>query len=287
MRKAFVIMAYKDPGQIERLVKRMCHKSFHFYIHVDKKFSIEDFEYLGKIQNVYFTNLRREISWASYTFTRTVIDCCEEVLSRGTYDFVSSFSGQDYPIKDNEFIANYYDKRLGHSFFTLEDSESEWWVDAAKRYRKYHFTDFSFKGRYVIQKILNSILPDREFNHFPKLYGGPRATWWTMSNECASYVIKYMREHPQLGRFVKYTWAPDEFLIPSIVMNSQFRETVINNSGRYIDWSQGGSNPKIIKSEDLQQLLNSDKLYARKFDIKVDTDILDKLDETIQSEVKN
>ncbi len=287
MRKAFVIMAYKDPDQIERLVKRMSHDSFHFYIHVDKKFSIDQFKYLGEIKNVFFTHLRREISWASYTFTKTVIDCCEEMLSRGNYDFVSAFSGQDYPIKDNDYIVNYYSERIGHSFFMLEDENSDWWVDAAKRYKKYHATDFGFKGRYLIQKILNTLLPDRKFDHFPKLYGGPRATWWTMSSDCARYVINYLKEHKKLRRFVRYTWAPDEFLIPSIVMNSEFRVKVINNSGRYIDWSQGGSNPKIIVKEDLQKLLESDKLYARKFDIKVDSGILDQLDEAILGKLNN
>ena len=82
-----------------------------------------------------------------------------------------------------------------------------------------------------------------------------------------------------MRRFVKYTWAPDEYLIPTLVMNSPLRETVVADNYRYIDWSQGGSNPKILTVQDFEGLTKSDKLIARKFDIKIDTRILDMLDE--------
>jgi hypothetical protein len=45
---AHIIMAYKDPSQIERLVKTMSHPDFDFYIHVDAKFDQQPFEYLHK-----------------------------------------------------------------------------------------------------------------------------------------------------------------------------------------------------------------------------------------------
>lgn len=77
---------------------------------------------------------------------------------------------------------------------------------------------------------------------------------------------------------MRFTWGPDEFIVPTIIMNSRFKETVINNNFYYIDWSKGGVNPKTLLTEDYPLLLSSDKLLARKFDMSVDTIILDMLD---------
>ena len=85
----------------------------------------------------------------------------------------------------------------------------------------------------------------------------------------------------KVKRFAKYTWAPDEYLVSTIIMNSSFRETVIPDNYRYLDWSKGGANPKILTIEDFEVLKKTDKLLARKFDIKIDTSILDRIDEMI------
>ncbi|CAN5575641.1 beta-1,6-N-acetylglucosaminyltransferase [soil metagenome] len=279
---AIIIMAYKDPEQIKRLVTRMNHPSFDFYIHVDKKINIEPFLFLGKMERVFIATTRYEIIWAGYSLVKAMLSCTKEIMnSRQHYDFISTFSGQDYPLQPINSIVDYYSQRLGHSFFSLEDDDSSWWSHAVTRVNKYHFTDFKFRGRYKFQYLVNRILPKRTFPIFKKLYGGPCATFWTMSHDCAGYVIDFLEKNMSLRRFAKFTWACDEFLIPTIVMNSHFRNSVINDNGRYIDWSRGGSNPKILGSEDFDQIMSSGKLYARKFDLKVDTKILDEIDQSI------
>ena len=77
---------------------------------------------------------------------------------------------------------------------------------------------------------------------------------------------------------MRFTWGPDEFIVPTIIMNSRFKETVINNNFYYIDWSKGGVNPKTLLTEDYALLISSDKMLARKFDVSVDDGILDMLD---------
>jgi trimethylamine:corrinoid methyltransferase-like protein len=91
--------------------------------------------------------------------------------------------------------------------------------------------------------------------------------------------VQFIKEHPKISRFAKYTWAPDEYLIPTLIMNSPFKDSVIADNYRYLDWSKGGANPKILTAADFESLKKTDKLLARKFDIKVDTSILDMLDE--------
>jgi hypothetical protein len=110
------------------------------------------------------------------------------------------------------------------------------------------------------------------------LYGGPRAMCMTLSGECASYIVDFIESNKKLRQFFHFTWGPDEFLIPTLIMNSKFKLTVINNNFYYIDWSGGGDNPKILSADDYEKLISSDKMLARKFDIMHDRVILDLLD---------
>lgn len=272
-------MAYKDPAQIERLVKKMSHPAFDFYVHVDAKFDLAPFEYLAGIERVYLVKNRIKVRWAGFSFTKGVLNSIQEILETGRqYDFFSNLSGQDYPIVPNEQIYSFFAARKGKSFFAIEPDGTEWWKRARIRTDRYHMTDFDFRGRYVVQYILNKIMPMRKFPLKYTYYGGERATWWTMSAECALYLLQFMKQHPKVRRFAKFTWAPDEYLLPTLVMNSRLRDTVIPENYRYIDWSQGGSNPKILTAKDFEAMRASDKLFARKFDIKVDTQVLDMID---------
>ena len=280
MRMAHIIMAYKDPAQLERLVKRLSHPDFDFYIHVDTKFDLQPFRYLENIDRVYFIRNRIKIRWAGYSFTRGLFNCIEEILHSGRkYDYFNALSGQDYPLVSTDAFYTFFERQQGKNFMALEKFGTEWWDRAAIRIHQYHMTDFDFKGRYMIQRLLNTVMPQRNFPKGYTLYGSERATWWTLSTDCVLYLLQFMKQHPDIRRFVKFTWAPDEYLIPTLVMNSSFKDTVVPENYRYIDWSRGGSNPKILTVQDFNALTKTDMLLARKFDIKVDTKILDMLDE--------
>ncbi len=103
----------------------------------------------------------------------------------------------------------------------------------------------------------------------------------TITPDCASYIVDFIQKDKKLRRFIRFTWGPDEFVIPTLIMNSDFKETVINDNFYYIDWSGGGSNPKILTGEDYDKLVSSDKMMARKFDIRQDPGILDRLDKVV------
>jgi hypothetical protein len=272
-------MAHKDPPQVERLLRGFRHDSFHFFIHLDEKSEISAFKYLQDLDRVTFINNRTKVRWASYSFVAAYLRSFSEILnSDKSFDYISVMSGQDYPIKPPSEIIHYLERNYNKNFICFEERESEWWKHAITRITKYHFTNFDFRGRYRIQYLLNSVMPDRKFPLPYQLYGGPRAMCMTLTTACADFVVKFMAEHKRLRRFAQFTWGPDEFLIPTIIMNSKYRSSVINNNFYYIDWSKGGSNPKTLTVADFEVLSHSDKFLARKFDISEDFKILDLLD---------
>jgi hypothetical protein len=279
MRIAHIIMAHKNPEQLSRLIKRLAHPNFDFFVHVDDKIDISAYEILTSIPQVALIKKRTELNWGGNSITVGIINSIDEVLSlQKGYDFINLLSAQDYPLVSSNRISNFFEGNLGTNFISYAAKGSVWWNEAKGRYAKYHFTDFTFKGRYFVERMANLVMPKRKFPMNLSLYGGSKGTWWTITNECAAYLCDTFKGNKKLNTFLKYCWGTDEFLIQTLIMNSSFKKSTINNNLRYIDWSENNARPKLLLKEDFERLIASGMLFARKFDTDVDVEILDQLD---------
>lgn len=275
-------MVHKNPAQVRRLLLAMAHEGFDFYIHLDSNVNIKEFECLRQVPGVRFTSRRFAMRWASYKFTSAIFECVRDILAGPVkYDFINLLSGQDYPIKPADTIYRFFAQHQGYSFLSFEPEGSAWWQHARSRIELYHTTYFKFRGQYLLQNISNRLLPKRRFPLNYDLYGGADGSWWTMTTECAAYLIKFVDTHHKLRIFSLFTWGSDEFLIATILMNSPFKSTIVNNNYRYIDWSEGAANPRILTVTDYPKLAHAQKLFARKFDATHDADILNLIDRSL------
>ncbi len=277
-------MVHKNPDQVERMIRALSHEDFDFYLHIDAKAEMSDFVHLAALPRVYFIKKRFWVRWASYRFTEAIMQGVREILTTPReYDFINLLSGQDYPIKPVGDIYNFFARHVGFSFLSFEREGSNWWSHAIQRVEKYHTTYFDFKGQYKLQAIINGLLPKRKFPLPYTLYGGPNGSWWTMGTDCATYLIDFIDKHTKLHRFSQFTWGSDEFLIATILMNSPLKDRIVNNNYRYIDWSEGGANPKTLTITDAPKLRQTQKLFARKFDTDYDDEILNVIDDSLLS----
>lgn len=275
MRVAHLIMAHRNPSQLLRLIKKLEHPDADFYIHIDKKVDITIFK---ELVNVTFITNRTSINWGGYSTTLAILTGVKEIVDLGkNYDYINLLSGQDYPLRSTQHLHEYLAKNSGKNFISYDEGDI-WWSGAKKRYRKYHFTDYNFKGKHVIEKIVNWLTPSRTFPIRQKLYGGAKGTWWTITSECASYVCETVNNDKKLMGFLKFCWGSDEFLISTLIMNSAYKSSTINNNLRYIFFPQHEARPKNLMSADFNTLISSEMLFARKFDTTIDSVILDKLD---------
>lgn len=284
-RIAHLIMVHKSPRQLARLIGRLVHADADIYVHVDRKVDAESFIDYANQYPFYLIHNRHECNWGGFSLIEAIMSSVREIADNGTgYDFINLLSGQDYPLVTADALSDFFQSKPGWSFISYDSDEgSDWLINARKRYEKYHFTDFKFKGKYLLQRVLNTIMPPREFPLNGELYGGTNACWWTLSMDCAKFVLEKIETDKQLHRFLKLTWGADEFAIPTLMMNSSFKDRVVNNNFRYIDWSAGGARPKTLTQADAESLLRSGMLFARKFDIEVDAGILDMVDQYVDS----
>ncbi len=99
----------------------------------------------------------------------------------------------------------------------------------------------------------------------PKLYGG--STWWSISRDCASYVVGFTKKNKYFLNRFKFTLCSEEFYFQTIIINSKFVDKVVNKNLRFIDWvARNGNNPAILDETDYKKVMSSDAFFARKFD---------------------
>ncbi len=276
MKVACLIVTYTSAKQTKRLVERLNNGQFHFYIHLDKKVDIKTHQELFDIPNVFFVKDRVDVRWAGYSTVQAAFNGIKQITDSGIqYDFINLITGQDYPIKSAEHIIQFLETNIGKQFIEYKDFETDW-TEAQSRVERFHFANLKVPGKYRLEALINYFTQKRKIPGNLHMYGV--STFWTLSPDCARYVVDYVEEKKALKRFLEYTWGSDEFIFQTVLMNSHYQNSIVNNNYRYVDWSAGGSRPKFLKTEDYERIIKSDALFGRKFNIELDENILDMVD---------
>jgi hypothetical protein len=282
MKIAHLLLAHNNPHQLLKLVRRLTYADDAVYIHLDKKVPMEQYLYLKTLNNVFFIIDRVQVTWGANSIVTATINSFQHIINTGiNYDYVNLLSGSDYPLQQPEHIHEFFVKNSGKAFMSYMPILDEW-KEAVPRITNYHFTDFSFTGRFMVQKLVNKILPKRTMPN--KLIPVGHSQWFTVPTECIAYILNYWKQHANFRRFIKLTWGPDEFVFQTILYNSPYHDQMVNDNVRLIDWSAGGASPKTFTLADKDILLSSNKLFARKFDLEKHADIMEMIDQKLDNQ---
>ena len=284
MKLAHLILAHKDPQLLERLVKRLQHKDADIFIQLDTKANIDDFKYIETIGSTRFITDRVNVGWCCYSTIDATLRAFEEILLlKNDYSHINLISGQDYPIKPIETIHRHFFANTGTTFMHSASIADNEWDDGKARFTKYSFGDLTIPGKYQLQAIVNAVLPARKLPAGLKPYG--RSQWLTITPVCAQYVIDYLKNNPQVKRYFKTVWAVDEVFFQTILVNSPYKNTLVDYNLRYIELDPG-KRPINYTMADAGKLTSTEALFARKFDRAVSAEVLDYIDSIIATPVK-
>lgn len=261
---AHLILVHANPGQLERLVRKLVHDKAVFFIHVDAKADLQPFKQsLQAYDKVCFVEDRVDIQWATYSMVEATVNGFKAIINSGlAIDYINLLSGQDYPIQPVSKFHEFLRLNQGKAFMQCLDIETEW-REAITRVRSYHFNHWKIPGKYKIQQFINFFLPKRKLPE--DLIPVGRSQWFTISLKHVVFIIKRLEANPAFSKFFSYTWAPDEIIFQTLLFNSSFKSDIVNNNLRYIDWSDGLKNPKLLTKADFSSMMKSGHFFARKF----------------------
>lgn len=289
-RHAYLIMAHAQFGQLEKLLHLLDDERNDIYLHIDSKaadFRPEEFEHLLKHSNVYLTE-RTSVIWGAYSQIHAELVLLKAAVP-GHYAYYHLLSGADLPIKSQEDIHAFFDANEGKEFI---DFEGPVFREEKKVLLKYYYR-FQEKraGR---SKALDFL--DQISIRIQKLCGVDRlkgcgltlqkgANWFSITDELASYVVE---KEPEIQKMYAHTKCCDEVFLQTLVVNSPYREKLYDPSMqggaegfmRHIDWNRG--TPYTFRSGDFEELKNSPCMFARKFDVHVDAEIIERIGEWIK-----
>ena len=281
MKVAFLMLCHKNPKQINLLLKALKHPQIDVFIHVDSKNENirEDIE---KSDGVYLLPKKDcvDVQWAQFSEVKATLNLLNVAISKGGYSHYFLISGQDFPLKSIGKIVRFLNERKDENF-----------IDCAliKRFEKRNDIYFPRMviGRRIWQKILKGILVystggwNQTFSIIKRLkpanvqyYFGSQ--WWCLNDAMVKWIYNFLENYPEYIKLFKHSLCPDECFFQTLVMNSPFANTT-KPYLHYIKWEKGKSSFKTLTTIDYEELKKAEKLIARKFDINVDAEIIERL----------
>lgn len=292
---AYLISVHNKPSQLRKLIETLDDSRNDIFIHIDLKAeNIYDEETIQKIissakmSEVVFIKDRISVEWGQYSLSDVKIRLLKAARKKGTYQYYHNISGQDFPIKSQEYIHDFFDENNGKEFISFEKPGKH---NYSYRYKYYYsflkdigrpknkLDKFKIVAYAKMQGVMFGI--DRAKNNSNILFkkGGG---WFSITDRCAQYVIS---KEAWIKETFEFTFCSDEMFLQTLLWNSTFRDSLyIPNNGetetmRLIDWNRG--HPYTYRISDFRELQNSKCLWARKFDEDVDDEIITRLEEQL------
>ncbi len=296
MKIAYIILAHKYPKQLLRLIDKLNTDDVSFFIHIDKKTDSQvAHQLVTQLQNlpkVFFIK-RYNSAWGSFDIVKATLEGIKLIAKASTqFDYIVNLSGQDYFIKSNEQIKNFFEENKGREFLEYFSLPCSKWKGGG--FRRVEYWHIPWKDEYFslpekrefkspISSLFYSFLTSvffkkRKLNENFPLYGGSQ--FWCLTGECVKWINEFTKQNPKFVNSFNYTFCTDEIFFQTLILNSPFKDKVVNEHLRYIDWDNiDAYHPRILTRNDFEKIKQSEKLFARKFDLTIDRDILDLIDQ--------
>lgn len=315
----FMIMCHKNAKQVLRLAKTLNLAEADIVIHADMNLNEDEMKCLcvqvATSDNIYITDDRIH----GVLDTRSLVDIVFIMLNymrdKGNeYKYYCLLSGQDYPVQPISYIESELDRSYPKPFIDCTPCDKSNWV-----YQKFitppwiiqynNFISMKFsrknpicKGLRLTAMLMHKMTQVFKCNAYSslskknvELYGG--SAWWILPDVAINYIVDEYNNSAPLIKELLNTRTPEETFFQIMTMHSPIKEYVQVNPINQINqncktWAYFSDidkpfkgHPYIFTVNELGKLVHSNFWFARKFDVDVDSEILDLLDKHIATHV--
>lgn len=265
MRQVFLIHAHKDLEQLNALVAQLGDPDFAIYVHLDRKWQVDTRLVHPLAHQV---EPRVDVRWGSFTQVEAMLGSLRRVLAgEPEFDKLTFLSAQDFPVLSNAGLKQELARLEGRELIEAAPIGPGSW-QVGFRYQYFHREGSGRLPRYACALLNRALRLAGRTRRLPgelAPWGG--SAWWTLSRPCIAELLAEVDRRPALVRFFRSVLCPDEMFFHTLVMNSRFRDRVLTNNFRYVQWPEGGSrNPKVLTEADLERVLASGAHFCRKLD---------------------
>lgn len=283
---AYLILAHDEPEHLCRLIRRLSAPFAHFFIHLDRKSDAARFRHCASLPRVTFIE-RLPVYWGGWSHVEATLLLIDASRKSGLpFSSFVLLSGTHFPIRGNDEIHVHLTS--GSQHITLNQvpcPHKPMW-----RFDRYHFEGAYRRPRlhrllpYAATKAasLVRIDPARKLPGIT-LFAG--SAYWALSSDALAWIEEFIRDRPEVTRYFRHTFVPDESFFHTIIANSPFRASCAGTT-TFADWNNPNEQPAFIGFDHLQFLLGRQNpglpdggpaLFARKFGQR-NADVVDRIE---------
>lgn len=287
MKHAVIIFAHQLPRQINILVEQLLsYPSFDIFIHINKKYdSIKD-EIIHN-NRVHISNNNVKVDWGSDNFILAMIQMFREIIETGVdYKQVILVSGQDMLIRDG--LDTFLDEHFEEVFSNIyeDDEKRRWlvlnkWPSAYRRLIKSRWNPARW-GRAIHWQLIKhgcTLFKKKTEYKTDNIVFYKNFFWGAIPLVVIKWMIGFLDDNPTFISIYKGGHMTEEAFTGTLIMMSPYKDWVhfdekgvAHDLTFVFDFIQ--NHPTIITMQDVAYLNERKEFFARKFDYRIDNDVV-------------
>ena len=288
MKHAIIILVYHLPEQVNLFIDQILKSTnFDIYIHVDKKFEYLKDE-LIKDERIFVSDKNISIYWGTDSLLRCMLIMMQEVLDSGKeYGHILINADNDLMVKKG--IEDFLNNHLKQVFIYSKNEDRERRVFIEHRYPKYMMKQIDFKYHPI--KILRS-LRMKIIRKYPFIFKRKLAMdtsaitffystfWGAIPLDVIKYVVTFAKTNDKFMQLFLGSFVAEESFMATLINMSPFKDYMkYDNRGKTYSLHHilgvENAHPLVVEMKDVEAIELSGCFFARKFDIRVDRDVVE------------
>ena len=266
--------------------------------------------------------LRHASIWGGASLLTTLLNSARQMLTHPKpWDFLINLSESDYPVKNNTILTQFLTRNKGLNFVkshgrevqrfitkqgldkTFVECEARMWRTGDRKLPNGKVPNIIIYFVIGIRSILKKIYNSKSFSGI-QIDGG--SDWVALSRDFVEYVADPNPDSLVAGllKFFQYTLLPAESFFHTILRNSRFCHTYVDNNLHVTNWKRKlgckcqykavvdwcGCSPNDFKLDDFTRLRGTSQrniFFARKFEPIIDQRIIDRVEQWLYPGLAN
>lgn len=269
---AYLILAHNNFYNLEILLKLLDNERNDIYIHIDKKvknFRFNYFKQLCLAAKVHYTR-RINVRWGHQSLVLAELTLFEAAYKKGPYHYYHLISGADLPLKSQQEIYDFFADKT-ETFLHCAPITTPL---NRQRLSIYHFI---LQPKNHFEELIRDWINQKQrLLHIDRLQNCKMTIlkgweWGSIPHDAVRILIKHKKD---ILKFTKFSLCSDEIYKQTFI--AHYGGIIAPNEQHFILWSNADQNhPHTFTERDFDAILQSERLFARKFDENVDKKIID------------
>ena len=267
---AYILLCHKDPEGIIAQAQRLTAVGDYVAIHFDARAKRADFDRivaaLKDNASVVFAPKRVKCGWGAWSLvdaTLIAIRAAVAAFPRATHFYM--LSGDCMPIKSAEFAHAFLDRAEVDYIESVDFFASDWIKTGIKEERliyRHWFNERTQKRLFYASMNLQRRLGfQRQVPADIQMQIGSQ--WWCLRRQTIEAVLEFCANRPDVMRFFRTTWIPDETFFQTIVRHLVPEAEIRNRTLTFLMFTDYGM-PVTFYNDHYDLLVSQDYLFARK-----------------------